>query len=81
MEKNKLKDNTTNESHLQRIYNYAINPKDSKIFSDRGFVNIDNGQMGVVIGVRFTLKITNQFTLTHSVVNQTNFFSNNYLNQ
>ena len=29
-----------NESQLQRVYNYLINPRDSKIFSDRGFVNI-----------------------------------------
>ena len=34
------------ESQLQRIYNYPINPRDSKFYSDRGFVNIDNGQMG-----------------------------------
>ena len=35
-----------NESELQRIYNYPINPRDSKIFSDIGFVNIDNGSLG-----------------------------------
>ena len=38
----KKKDDTMNESQLQRVYNYAIYPRDSKIYSDRGFVNIDN---------------------------------------
>ena len=35
-----------NESKLQKIYNYPIYPRDSKIYSDKGFVNIDNGSMG-----------------------------------
>ena len=35
-----------NESQLQKIYNYHIYPRDSKIYSDRGFVNIDNGSEG-----------------------------------
>ena len=35
-----------NESQLQKIYNYPIYPRDSKIYSDRGFVNIDNGSQG-----------------------------------
>ena len=41
-----LKKDTMNESQLQRVYNYAIDPRDSKIYSDKGFVNIDNGSMG-----------------------------------
>ena len=41
-----LKNDTMNESQLQRIYNYPIYRRDSKIYSDRGFVNIDNGSMG-----------------------------------
>ena len=32
-----------NESKLQRVYNYPIYPKDSKLNSDKTFVNIDNG--------------------------------------
>ena len=35
-----------NESELQKIYLYSIYPQDSKIYSDKGFVNIDNGSMG-----------------------------------
>ena len=46
MKKYKLKNNTLNESELQKIYNYPIYPRDSKIYSDKGFVNIDNGFQG-----------------------------------
>ena len=46
MKKYKLKNDTMNESQLQRIYNYPIYPRESKICSDRGFVNIDDGRMG-----------------------------------
>ena len=35
-----------NESELQKIYNYAIYRRDSKIYSDKGFVSIDNGSLG-----------------------------------
>ena len=35
-----------NESQLQRVYDYPIYPRDSKIYSDKRFVNIDNGSMG-----------------------------------
>ena len=46
MKKYNLKNDTMNESELQRVYNYSINPRDSKIDSDKRFVNIDNGRMG-----------------------------------
>ena len=46
MKKNNLKNDTMIERELQRVYNYNIYPRDSKIYSDRGFVNIDNGSMG-----------------------------------
>ena len=35
-----------NESQLRKICNHPIYPKDSKIYSDKGFVNIDNGSQG-----------------------------------
>ena len=35
-----------NESELQRVYNYKIYPRESKRYSDKGFVNIDNGERG-----------------------------------
>ena len=43
MKKCELKDDTMNESQLQKIYNYPIYPRDSKIYSDKGFVNIESG--------------------------------------
>ena len=46
MQKYNLKDQTMNESDLQKVYNYKIYPRDSKILSDKGFVNIDNGEQG-----------------------------------
>ena len=46
MKKHNLKNDTMNESELRRVYNYSIYPRDSKIFSDKGFVNIDNGSRG-----------------------------------
>ena len=46
MKKYNLKNDTMNESQLQKIYNYPIYPRDSKIYSNKGFVNIDNGFQG-----------------------------------
>ena len=46
MEKNNLKDNTMNGSELQKFYKYPIYPRDSKSYSDKRFVNIDNGFHG-----------------------------------
>ena len=43
MKKINLKNDTMNESDLQKSYSYPIYPRDSKIYSDKGFVNIDNG--------------------------------------
>ena len=39
------------ESELQRVDKYIIYPSDSKIYSDKGFVNMDNGSQG---GTRWT---------------------------
>ena len=38
-----LINDTMDESELQRFYNYPICPRDTKIYSDKGFVNIDDG--------------------------------------
>ena len=43
MKKYKVKDDTMNGSKLQKIYNYPIYPRDSKLYSNKGFVNIDDG--------------------------------------
>ena len=43
MKKQNLKDDTMNESQVQKIYNYSIYPRDDKVYSDKGFVIIDDG--------------------------------------
>ena len=45
MRKYNLENDTMNESQLQKIFNYPIYPRDSKIYSDRGFVNIEDGRL------------------------------------
>ena len=56
-----LKNVTMNESDLQRVHNYHIHPKDSKIYSDKGFVNIDNGFQGGTHWTCFTVKDNKSF--------------------
>ena len=56
MKKYNLKNDTMNESQLQRVYNYPIYPGDSKRYSDRGFVNIDNGSQGGTHWKAFNVK-------------------------
>ena len=50
-----------NESQLQRVYNFRIYPRNSKILSDKGFVNIDNGSMGGSHWVVFIVKGNKSF--------------------
>ena len=45
-----------NESQLQRVFNFSIYPRDSKIFSDKGFSNIDNGSQGGTHWTCFCIK-------------------------
>ena len=61
MKKYKLKNDTMNESQLQKIYNYPIYPRDSKIHSDRGFVNIDDGRLGGTHWACFYMKDNKSF--------------------
>ena len=42
MKKKTLKNDTINKSELQRVYNFHIYPRDSKIYSDKTFVNIED---------------------------------------
>ena len=56
MKRYNLKNDTLNESQLQRFYDYPIYPRDSKKYSDKGFVNIDNGSMGGSHWTCFTVK-------------------------
>ena len=42
MKKYNVKDFTMNQSDSQRVFNYPIYPRDSKIYSGKGFVKISN---------------------------------------
>ena len=55
MKKYNLKNDTMNESQLQKIFKYPIYLRD-KIYSDRGFVNIDNSSQGGTHWVTFIAK-------------------------
>ena len=46
MKKYIIKNDTMNESQFQKFYNYPIYPRDSKIYSAKGFVNIGNYENG-----------------------------------
>ena len=56
MSKYILEDDTMSESQLQKIYKYPIYPRDSKIYSDNGFVKIDNGSQGGTHWTCFIIK-------------------------
>ena len=61
MKKYNLKNDTMKECQLQKIDNYPIYPRDSRMYSDRGFVNIDNGSMGGSHWVAFIVKGNKSF--------------------
>ena len=78
MQKYILKDATKVESDLQKIYNYPIKTRDSKIHSDKGFVNIDNGFQGGTHWCCFILK-DNKSYYFHSFGGQPDKFLQNQL--
>ena len=81
MKKYNSKNDTMNESQLQKVYNYPMYPRDSKINSEKGFVNIDNGRLRGTHWCVFYVKGDIYFTLIVLVVSQINFYLNNYLNR
>ena len=56
MEKYNLKKITMNELEPKKVYNYPIYPGDSKIYSDKGFVNIDDDSVGGSHWTSFIMK-------------------------
>ena len=74
MKKYQINDDTMNESQLQRVYNYNIYPRDSKMYSDKGFVNVDNGSQGGTHWTCFIVQENNHTILTVSVFSQINFY-------
>ena len=61
MEKNNLKKDTMYETQLQRVYNYPINPRDSNIYSDKEFVNLDDGSLNGTHWTCFIVKVNKSF--------------------
>ena len=64
MKKYNLRDDTMAESVLQQVYIFPIYPRGSKMYSDKGFVNKDDGSQGGSHWCCFVIKIRNPFTLT-----------------
>ena len=56
MKKYKLKNDTMNDSQLQTLFISPIYPRDSKVYSDKGFVKIDNGAQGSTHWTCFIVK-------------------------
>ena len=69
-----------NEPALQRVCNHKIYPRDSKIYSDKGFVKIDNGQMRGTHWCVFYVKGNKSFYFV-SFGGQPNKFQLNQLNE
>ena len=46
MKQDNMKNFTLSQSDLQRVNNYPIYPRGSETYSDKGVVNIDNGEQG-----------------------------------
>ena len=61
MKKYDLKDDTMTEIELQRICIYKIYPRESIITTKKGFINIDNGQMGGTHWTCFVVKDNKSF--------------------
>ena len=49
------------EAQLQKNYNYPIYPRDSKLYSDKGFIKIDNGFRGGTHRCCFVTKVNKPF--------------------
>ena len=56
MKKFILKNETMNERELERVFNFNIYPRDSKILTDRCFHNTDNGSQGGTHWICFIVK-------------------------
>ena len=61
MKKQKLKIDIMKESQLQKIFIYPIYPRDSKFYSDKGFVKIDNASHGGTHWTCFIVKDNKSF--------------------
>ena len=63
LNKYNLRDACMNESDLQRVYFYQIYPRDSKVTTNKRFVDIDNGSMSGSHWTCFYVKDNRSFYL------------------
>ena len=61
MKEYNLKNSTMDEGELRRVYIYPIYPRDSEKYSDKIFVNIDNGSQGRTHWTCFIIKENKSF--------------------
>ena len=66
------------EFELQRVHNYPIYPRESKIYSDKGFVNIDDGSQNGTHWTCFIVKVKKSY-LFDTFGGQTDKFLKNHL--
>ena len=69
------------ESHLQRVYNYPIYRKGSRVYSDKVFRNIDNGSFDASRWTFPVFKGNESFYLTRFLDSQRNFHLTKNQNQ
>ena len=55
--------NDYHECVLKKLFDYPLYPKDSQIYSNKGFINIDNGQVGGTHWTCFYIKNNKSFYL------------------
>ena len=72
-----------NETVIQRVCTYPMDPRDSKITSDIGLVNVNNGSKGRThcVCFFFKIKITILSNLHRLADNMLNLYPTLYLNQ
>ena len=81
MKKYNLKNDTMNKSELQRVYNYPINPRDSKIYTDKCFVNIGDGSQGRKNWTCFIMQDNKSFYFDRFGFQPQKLYINKYLHQ
>ena len=65
----------------KNVCNYNIYPRNSRIITDKGFINIDNGGKGDTHWTRLHIKDNKSVYSIFSVFNVMNFYLTNYPNK
>ena len=69
-----------NEFQLQKSYNYPVYHRDLKIYSDKGFVNINNGTQGGTHWTCFIVKDNKTFYFNSFGGQPDKLYLTNYIN-